>query len=90
MSNAIRDGGASMRPVLRIAIPVFLPRFVRPDRPAADPAGATRAEFKRLLDAALNQDHGIRDGLTRNERKELAAARRIRKALYGGRETTTR
>ena len=70
------------RAVFRIAVPVWRPRRrERPDETLA--SSPTREEFKQLLDRSMDPASLAELRLTKAERRQLAAARRVRDALYG-------
>ncbi len=85
LHSAIRHDEVPPRPVLRIAVPIWAPLYgkkIDTGERAARPA-ASREEFKRLLDAALNPSDLILTPMTRRERQQVATTRKIRSALYG-------
>ncbi len=79
-ANAIREDGASARPVLRIAVPSWRPRSLVAT--GSERSLPRREDFKRLLDSALDNSERIHCKMTRAERKQLAVSRKIREALY--------
>lgn len=68
------------RALLRIAIPSLRHRHQHAVSP--EPARPSRDEFQRLLDGALERAQVIQFHLTKTERRQLAAQRRLRNALY--------
>jgi hypothetical protein len=69
-------------PVFRIAIPSWRigvgPRLQTSDLNT----GPSRAEFQELLETGLNPGELRHARLTKSERRQLSAARRLRDALY--------
>ena len=68
------------RAFVRIAIPSLRRRHQPPVTDA--PALPSRDEFRQLLDGAPDRAKVIQFDLTRSERRQLAAQRRLRDALY--------
>ena len=73
--------GRAVPAVLRIALPAFR-RAPKPIEVPLISAGEKHQDFKRLLDLALEPCEVIPFRLTKTERRQLAAQRKVRKALY--------
>jgi hypothetical protein len=82
-TEAIRHNEAPARPVLRIAVPTWAFAFQKTRAEKTEVRAPTREEFKQILDAALHPNERIYGRMTRGERKQITATRKVRLALYG-------